>query len=323
MSSSKEMIESLTRGVGNAHVTIGIVQNGEISFTVYGENGRVLLNREYIYDIGSISKAISGHLFAWAINENLITLDDIDVSIDRFLDLPSKNYYPTIRRLLTHTSGYRYQYAYFTPTRPDPFSNPFYGVTREMTLHHVRAINLENRDYPFEYSNFGLSVAGLVLEKIFNENYTLLVNRYFRNLGLNNTRVGDGTGNLSFHYRWNNDNPYIAAGGMVSTVTDLMKFAQMQWDGTLPYVEYAQKIWAEALGPVMYLPELGLSADSMGLGWMIDRSNNVIMHGGAVDTFCTYVGFDNEKGIAVVVLSNIRSRIPAWAIGSQIFMEIR
>jgi len=315
-----EMIESLTKGVKNAHITVGIVQNGEFSFTVYGENGRVLPNREYIYDIGSISKAITGHLFAKAIYENLI--DSIDDSIDQFLNLPAKNYYPTIRRLLTHTSGYKYQYTYFMPPILSPFENPFNGVNKEMVKHHIRTINLENKDYPFEYSNFGISVAGLVLESIFNEDYTSLVNRYFQELELTSIRAGDGTG-LSHNWRWNNGNPYIAAGGIVSNVTDLMKFAQMQIDDRLSYAEFAHRVWAENVNTGFDFHELGYAADSMGLCWFIDRTNNIISHGGATSTFCTFLGFDKTEGIAVVVLSNIRSKIPTWVIGSRKFKELR
>ena len=323
MSSSREMIESLTKGIKNARVTVGIVHNGDMSFDVYGENGRILPNREYTYDIGSISKAITGHLFARAIHEDKLTLADLDESIDLFLNLPSKSYYPTIRRLLTHTSGYKYQYADFLPPRSSPFENPFYGVTREIMMHHVKTIDLENKDYPFEYSNFGFAVAGLVLEKLFDEEYASLVNGYFQNSGLNNTRVGDGSGNLSYHYDWNKGNPYIAAGGIVSTVTDLMKFAQIQMDPAQPYVNYAQKIWVENIDMGFDYSGLGIHVDAMGLGWQIDRDNNIILHGGSVDTFETYLGFDKTQGIAVVVLSNIRSRIPSWVIGSQIFKELR
>jgi len=319
--SSGEMIESLTRGVRNARVTVGVVHNGEMSFTVFGENGRVLPGREYVYDLGSISKAITGHLFARAIHEGLLTLDGLNASIDLFLDLPPKDHYPTIRRLLTHTSGYDFDYPYFLPPKSTPFENPWYGITREMVMHHVRAINLEDKDHPWVYSNFGIPVAGLVLESIFNEDYASLVNRYFRGLGLNNTRVGDGSGNLSHYYRWNTGNPYIATGGIVSTVTDMMKFVQMQM--TLPYAEYAHRVWAE-VNTAFDFPELGNRTDAMGLGWFIDRGNNIVWHGGATDTFDTYVGFDPDKGIAVVVLSNIRSRhIPAWIIGSRRFKELR
>ena len=320
--SSREMIESLTRGVRNARITVGIVQNGEMSFAVYGENGRVRPNREYLYDIGSISKAITGHLFARAIYENLLTLECLDNSIDLFLDLPPKDYYPTIRHLLTHTSGYQFGYAYFLPPKSTPFENPWYGVTREMLMHHVRTINLENRNYQWNYSNFGLSVAGLVLESIFNEDYASLIRRYFQDLGLNSIRAGDGRSNLSFHYRWNRGNPYIASGGLVSTVTDLMKFAQMQMNQTLTYAEHAQRVWAE-VNTTFDFPELGNRTDAMGLGWFIDRDNNITWHGGANSTFCTYVGFDTAEGIAVVVLSNIRSGIPTWVIGSRKFEELR
>ena len=323
MSSSREMIESLTKGVSNARITVGIIKNGEMSFTVYGENGKELPNKEYLYDLGSISKVITGHMFAKAIYENLITLDNLDDSIDHYLDLPPKDYYPTIRRLLTHTSGYKYQYADFTPPRSTPFENPFYGVTKEMVTRLVGTINLENKDYSWEYSNFGVSVAGMVLESIFNEDYTSLVNRYFKDLGLNSIRVGDGTGNLSYHYQWNSGNPYIAVGGIVSTANDLMKFAQIQMDQTLPYAEYAHRVWAKDVDTGFDYPELGVRVDAMGLCWQIDRSNNIISHGGSIDTFETYVGFDKDQGIAVAVLSNIRSRIPSWVIGAKIFKELR
>jgi len=321
--SSRELIESLTRNVRNARVTVGIVKNGEMSFTLYGENGRILPSREYVYDIASITKAITGQLFAKAIYENLITLADLDATIDTFLDLPPRNYYPTIRRLLTHTSGYNEFFNYILPPPLSPVENPLYGVTRDMTIRHIERISLENRDYPWRYSNSGFAVAGLVLESIFNEDFTSLVNRYLRDLGLNSTRVGDGRGDLSFFWRWNAGNPHIASGGLVSTVKDLMKFAQMQIEQTPTYVELAHRVWAKDVYVPFDLPEFDRT-DAMGLGWWIDRTNNIIHHGGSTGVLQTaYVGFDPDRRIAVVVLTNIRRNIPAWVIGTQIFKELQ
>ena len=322
--SSIEMIEYKTRGVRNARITVGIVQNGQMSFTVFGENARVLPNREYIYEIGSISKAITGHLFARAVHENLLTLGEIDVSIGNFLNLSPNGNYPTIRSLMTHTSGYKFQedYIFTLPQRTSPFENPFYGVTRRMVFDHIKRINFSNRSDSYEYSNSGIAVASLVLESIFNKDYASLVNSYFSNLGLNNTRIGDGRGNLSHYWRWNNGNPYIAAGGIVSSITDMMKFAQMQMDPA-SYASYSHKVWAD-VPPGFNFPELGVRADAIGLGWFIDRTHNVIWHGGSTDTFDTYLGFDKDNEIAVVVLSNIRSRgLQTFVIGSRIFKEIR
>ena len=321
--SSGEMIKSMTKNTKNARVTVGIVKNGSMSFTVYGENGRKLPNKEYLYGLGSISKAITGHLFARAIHETSFTLANLDDSINLYLDLPQKNYYPTIRRLLTHTSGYEYQYADYMPPRSTPYENPFYGETREMVMHHVKTINLKDKDYPFEYSNFGLSVAGMVLEKIFDKDLSSLVNEYFNDLGLNSIRVGDGTGNLSYHYNWNNGNPYIAAGGIVSAVNDLMKFAQMQMDVLHPFAEYAHRVWADNLDTGYDFPELDLHSNTMGLCWFINSGMNIIWHGGSIDTFETYIGFNKDNETAVVILSNIRSKIPAWVIGFQIFKELK
>ena len=216
--SSTEMIKAFSKGIRNARITVGIIQNGQMSYTVYGENGKELPNKEYTYDIGSCTKAITGHLFARAIYENLITLENIDDSIDLYLDLPKKDYYPIIRRILTHTSGYKYfrddTLQLLFPPLSTPFENPYYGLTREMVIDHIGSINLENKDYEWVYSNFGLSVAGLVLESIFKEDYSSLVRRYFKSLGLNNTKVSDGKGDLSYSWNWNSGNPFIAAGGI-------------------------------------------------------------------------------------------------------------
>ena len=323
--SSKEMIESLTKEVKNARITVGIVQNGEMSFVVYGENGKILSNIEYIYPIHSISKAITGHLFARAIHENLITLENINDSIDQYLDLPPKDYYPTIRRLLTHTSGLNEPSSHLMRPKSATFENPWYGITKKMILQEIGGINLENKDYPFNYSNFGIAVAGLVLEKIFNEDYTSLANQYFRDLGLNNTRVDNGSGNLSLYYRWNSGNPYIPAAGMVSTVIDLMKFAQMEMDEAHPYAEYAHRVWAEVSVPGQTVPELDISIDAMGLAWRINFGNNYIWHTGGADTYRTKLTFNTNENIAVVILSNIstrENRTPVAAIASKIIKEL-
>jgi CubicO group peptidase (beta-lactamase class C family) len=90
-------------------------------------------------------------LFARAIHKNLISLSKIDASIDNFLDLPSNNYYPTIRCLMTHTSGHKFQedYIILIPPRFTPFENPWYGVTGEMVLNSIQRINWNNRDSSF------------------------------------------------------------------------------------------------------------------------------------------------------------------------------
>ena len=260
--SAREMIEYTTKGVRNAKVTVGIVQNGQMSFNVYGENSEKLLNKEYIYEIASITKVFTGQLFAKAINENKADLND---SISLFLNLPAKNYYPTIKRLLTHTSGYKNEYYehYVSSNNFINGGNILNGITEEMVINRIGTINLENRNYPYDYSNFGVAVAGLVLTKIYDEEITSLFNNYLKNdLGLHNTKVSDGSGDLSHYCIYNKANPRIAAGALVSTVTDMMQYAQMQIDETLPYLGYSHSVWAQFNTPIYNYLEYNIKGTS-------------------------------------------------------------
>jgi CubicO group peptidase (beta-lactamase class C family) len=324
--SSKEMIEHTTKGVKNARITVGIVQNGQLSFVVYGENGKVLPNREHIYEIGSITKSFTAAMLAKAVNEDRIGLDD---SIGLFLNLPTKNYYPTIRRLLTHTSGYdrEYYFGYVSTsiTNFGNLGNPYYGITKRMVLNRIGRINLENKDYPFEYSNFGYAVAGLVLERIYNEDYRTLMNSYIKNdLVLNNTKISDGSGDLSHYWVWDKGNPYIAVGAITSSITDMMKYAQMQMEETPSYLSLTHSVVAQ-LNPPVNFPELGIYSDAYGLGWDIDSINNIIMHAGTTNNYNTFLIIDKTNKMAVVVLSNMDGgfRVNAQAIGAAILKELK
>jgi len=323
--SSIEIINHVTKGKKKAVITVGIVQNGQNSFTVYGENGRELKNKEYIYEIASITKTFTAQLFARAINEGKLSLDD---TIDRFLDLPSKKYYPTIRRLLTHTSGYRKAYYHNNGSLIEATPNFEVigsGVTEKMLLNTIGTINLENKDYPWEYSNFAFAVAGLILKKIFSENYTSMINRYLStDLNLNNTWVNDGKSvNVSNSWAWSKENPYIPCGALVSTITDMMKYAQMQIDEQPPYVSLSHTELVKFDPPIDVTGyDYDAKTDAMGLGWMICSVYDFIHHSGNTGYSNSFIAFDKTKRIAVVVLCNMpgeQSRL----IGSAIIKELQ
>jgi len=319
--SGMEMIEYTTKGVKKAVITVGIVQNGQMSYKVYGENGRELSQKEHIYEIGSITKTFTTSLLSKAISENEVSLDN---SINMFLDLPSTAYYPTIKRLITHTSGYKPSYYEgFVSTSFLDFRE--YGITDSILLNRIGTINLENRDYPFLYSNFGMAVVGLVLENIYNEDYTPLMNTYIKNdLELNNTKISDGSGDLSNYWLWEKGNSYIPAGAIISNITDMMKYAKMQIDETPSYLSLSHNILTQVNATQSYYAELGIRTDAVGAGWMIDTVNNIIWHRGGTGNYNSYLGFDKTKGIAVIVLSNMAFdfRLDATAIGSALLREI-
>ncbi|MDR1148717.1 MAG: beta-lactamase family protein [Spirochaetaceae bacterium] len=320
--SGMEMIEYNTKRVKKAAITVGIVQSGQMSYKVYGENGRELSHEEHIYEIGSITKTFTTSLLSKAVSENKVSFDD---SISRFLNVPAKDYYPSIKRLITHTSGYKNFYYEDYGTANLPGRNPVYGTTGKMLLNRIGTINPENRDYPFVYSNFGMAVVGLILESIYNEDYTPLMNGYIKNeLGLNSTKISDGSGDLANYWQWDTGNPYIATGAITSTITDMMRYAKMQIDETPPYLILSHGALARVNATPSGYDEL-TRTDAVGAGWMIDSVNNIVWHGGGTGNYNSYLGFDKTRRIAVVVLSNMSDSldITAAMIGSKLLGELQ
>ena len=67
-----------------------------------------------------------------------------------------------------------------------------------------------------------------------------------------------------------------------------------------------------------------VNIDSVGMTWIVDNKNNVIWHNGSTKNFNSYIGFNRENKIGVVVLSNISSQkdINMTLIGNKIMHEL-
>lgn len=57
--------------------------------------------------------------------------------------------------------------------------------------------------------------------------------------------------------------------------------------------------------------------DKVGMSWRIDEENGIIWHNGGAGNYNSYLGFNLETGVAVVVLSNLSPfyRISATVLG--------
>jgi len=322
--SSDEMIAYTTKNNKNAVITVGIIQNGEVTYTVYGENGSILNPKEYVYEIGSITKTFTTSLLCKAISEKKISLDD---PINNYLNLPPKEYYPTISRLVTHTSGYK-NYYFEVPMITNYLNrvNDFYSINENQLINRIGKINLNNQDYTFNYSNFGFAILGSVLEQVYDEDYSALMNSYIKNdLKLVNTKLSEGLGDLGNYWEWADSDAYLPAGGIVSTISDMIKYAQIQMLETPRYLSIAHNSLA-AIDNVNNINEkMGINLNEVGVGWIIDTKNNIVWHNGGTGNYNSYIGFDKEKQIAVVVLSNLppNHKIPATVIGIEILTTLQ
>ena len=317
----REALEYTTQGKKGAVITVGIIQNGNASWTVYGENAQELPEQLHTYEIGSLTKTFTAAMISKAIREGKA---DLNTAIDAYLSLPEGKHYPTILELLTHTSGYC-GYYFESPMIGNFFAgrNSFCGTTREMVLQKVKSHDMNLGNYGFEYSNYGYAVLGLVLESVYGTDYTALANDYVQNdLGLASTKISEHDGGLGNLWDWETNDAYLPAGALTSDIADMLAYAQMQLDDPrfAPCHESLKTINASTESYLM----MGIHMDEIGMAWIIDSENGFIWHNGGTGHYNSYLGFSPETGTAVVVLSNLspNDRIPATVLGIKKLQEL-
>ena len=209
------------------------------------------------FDIGSISKTFTAQLILKLVNQGKISLD---ASVDRYLPLP-KGVYPSIRNLLTHTAGY----GHLTPweitlpallTKRYTRANPYRWADGNAV---IRALSRRNRfkDHgTYGYSDFAYGVLAVVAERVTGEPFHALLTQLIReDYGLDHTeayptapRCPVFAGNREIEpWHWDKTNPYIAGGGVVSTLEDMLQYAKIQIESHLPQVLQGQQLYEPSL----------------------------------------------------------------------------
>lgn len=317
-----EALEYTTKNNPDAVITVGIIKDRQVSYKVYGNNSEELPIELHTYEIGSITKTFTATLINKAINEGKI---DLESTIDNYLSLPEVNEYPTIKELLTHTSGYK-GYYFETPMIMNFLvgRNDFYGITKEMVLDKASKLNMDEDSYNFNYSNFGYALLGLVLETVYDTDYTMLVNDFAQNeLEMKNTKISEKDGDLGNYWDWKYEDGYLSAGAITSNITDMLSYAQMQLEDNSYFTESHKSLKTLNATPDSN-KVLNICVDEIGMSWIIDNENGIIWHNGATGDYNSYLGFNVESGTAVVILSNLSPnyRVPATVLGIKLLTEL-
>ena len=141
---SNQMIDYTLNNNENAVISVAIYDENGITYNVYGAD----YNLNYDYEIGSITKTFTAMLLSKAIEEGRINLDD---SISNYLELKNR-YYPTIERIITHTSGLKPYYLSFQKIKNYfTVGNDFYNISKEQLLKELSKTKLKDKDYNFNY----------------------------------------------------------------------------------------------------------------------------------------------------------------------------
>lgn len=293
---------------------LGISEDYRLTVGVYYKGERYVISEDedvfsYQYDIGSISKTVTAHLILYLKEQKLLRLED---SVDRYLDLPRGNY-PTLYELLTHTAGYRH----LTPlevTLPALMrhrysrKNPYAGCTRETVLGCLSVRKKrKQKSMDYGYSDFAYALLALVAERVAGRPFAELSLSFLQNrLGMSRTEIQadpdtrippavSGRSRIAF-WEWERDNPYLASGGFVSNIEDMLAYLALQIESEESYIKEAHVPCLES-----YFQKTNEYAC---IGWHTYKNSDRLWHVGGVGTFRSSMLFNPKKKFGVVVLGN-------------------
>ena len=285
--------------------SVAVAKNGEIIYTksvgfVDVEN-KVKATEKSKYRIGSVSKSFTAVLVLKAVEEKII---DLEQTIDKWFPTIANSQKITIRHLLSHRSGihdFTHDEDYLAwCTQPK--------TEKEMLAIIEKGGSDFEPDSKSDYSNSNYVLLTYMLEKIFSKPYSDLLQEYIaKPIGLTDTYVFSKTNpnnNECRSYRflgsWKVENETdwtvpMGAGAIVSTPTDLTKFADALFGGRLLTNESLEimKTIKDDYGLGLFEIPFG---DNMGLG-----------HTGAIDGFISVYSHFADGNITYALISNGRN----------------
>ena len=291
---------------------IGIMNGGKV--TVYGYGTTVkgqprLPNADNFFELGSITKTFTATLLAYYVNEGKVKLND---PITEYLpDSVASN--PQLRAitlldLSNHTSSLPSIPADLLSRAGDPL-NPYKDFTKQRLYAWLRSCKLNNTPGEhYEYSNMAVGLLGSILEGISGKPFEQMVTGIIcKPLGMLSTNQylnpllsprfvnvynisGDPTPTWDFDV-------LAPCGALRSTMNDLLIYAKANLN---PGTDKLSKA-------IALTHQITFTKDvKIGLAWHVIIVNNVnyYFHNGGTYGSSSFLAFNPEKNIAVVVLSN-------------------
>jgi CubicO group peptidase (beta-lactamase class C family) len=291
---------------------IGVLKNGKINVYGYGEtikgNGKIP-NADNFFEIGSITKTFTATLLAYYVNKGLIKLTD---PIAKFLpDSVAANpelHSITLLNLSNHTSGLARLPDNLIAHATDP-TNPYRDYTKQLLYEYLKACKLESKPgEKYAYSTLAVGLLGSILESLEGKTYEqMVINVICKPLGMYSTdqylnplllprfvQVYNTYGQPT--EAWDFD-VLAACGALRSTVNDLLIYAKANLH---PGTDTLSKA-------IALTHKITFSKDvKIGLAWHIITVDGIdyYFHNGGTNGSSSFLAFNSEKNVAVVVLSN-------------------
>lgn len=293
-------------------IVVAVYQDGKTTYYAYGFANVAAQRRpdsKTLFEIGSITKTFTTTVLALEVEEGKVKLTD---PIQKFLPAEVKapvrgDKVITFEDLASARSGLPRLPDNMTPA--DNF-NPYLDYTTDKLFAFLNSHNL-SRDIgsQYEYSNLGMGLLGVLVGRIDGKPYRESVEqRILKPLGMNSTFLnspGRSDKNIAQGYAdtnpapawtWSDESCLQGAGGLLSNAEDMIRFLLANMN---PKDDALGRAMKNAHKPRM---EVGRNDMKIGLGWHL--RNKIIWHNGGTGGFRTFAGFEPEKKMAVVVLTN-------------------
>ena len=295
-------------------MSVAVEQKGELILSKgYGFANielSVPATAETVYRIGSITKQFTSSIIMQLVEAGKISLDD---PITKFLpDYPTQGNTVTIHHLLTHISGIK-SYTSLGPK--------FWNEASRLDLSDS-ALIASFKDKPFDfapgakyqYNNSAYYLLGVIIGKVTGTPYRQYINEKIAPLaGLQSTSYCDESPIIphraqGYEYRDGkliNDDPISmntpgAAGGICSTVTDLLSWRHALFGGRVVSNASLEKMTTPAK-----LNDGSSTGYAYGLGIGKLSGHRRISHGGGINGFITQLAYYPDDDVTVVVLGNL------------------
>lgn len=310
-------VDSVARGYIQKSNTVGlsiaVIKNGQVSTYNYGETARgnnSLPTTSTIFEIGSITKTFTSTLLAYYVNEKKIRLSD---PITKYLpDSIAQNpqlQKVTLLNLSNHTSG--------LPTLPDNFKaqhpynelNPYKNYTKQLLFSYLKNCSLNSKPGEiYAYSNLAVGLLGTILEQVSGKPFEQMVGEIICNpLGMQNTvQHLYPMMTTRFATVYNDDGKQTPAwdfdilapcGSLRSTINDLVRYTKANMTNGTDKLSKAFELTHQ----ITYNNDTKL-----GLAWHVITVDGIsyYFHNGGTYGSSSFLAFNAEKKLAVIVLSN-------------------
>lgn len=302
------IISSTHKNNPDIGISVGFINNNKEFYTAYGKLNResqIDINKNSVFELGSITKVLTTNLIAQAVIENKLKLDDF---IDDYLPKQyalNENLVHKIKvsDLASHQSGLPdLDLRELVELNPQQYVN---SVTKS-TLSTIINNCSELIDYgKYRYSNISYALLGQILEGIYSRSYDEIIRmKIIDPLQLSNTLTKDfkvehittGRNPRGGDQELVNWNDFIAPAGLVkSNASDMITF--------LKAVLNQEHVIAKA---AMITEKIYYKDDNreVGLGpWMItDEDNTVYVKLGSSLGQSSIMFYNRDKNWGIIIL---------------------